>query len=198
VSPLSGPDNNNAAIRFDIKEVGRVKTVREFIVLAENMPSCINGQIVAFDGGLRGIVMGFTEQDVQILILGPKAHIKAGDKVYSKAQSLYLPVGNAFVGRIVNALCEPVDGKGPIAADEEYLVFRDAPGIMDRSTVERTLESGTRIIDTIMPLALGQRQLLVGDRQTGKTTVTTDAIINQKGNNVICIYVRSASLIRLW
>ncbi|MFH1459972.1 MAG: F0F1 ATP synthase subunit alpha [Candidatus Omnitrophota bacterium] len=186
---LSPKKNNNpGVIQFDIKEIGVVKSVREFVVLAENMPSCVNGQIVEFDSGLRGIVMGFTEKDVQILMLGPKAQIRAGDKVYSKAKALFQPVGDKFVGRIVNALCEPVDGKGPIESDEMYPVFKDAPGVMDRSTVERTLESGTRIIDTLMPLAWGQRQLLVGDRQTGKTTVVTDAMINQKDKGIICIY----------
>ena len=185
MSPEHKTDNK---IKFDIKEVGRVKAVREFIVLAENMPSCVNGQIVEFDGGLRGIVMGFTPDEVQILMLGPKAKIRAGDKVYSKAKSLYLPVGDKFIGRVVNALCEPVDGNGDIERADMFSVFREAPGVMDRETVERTLESGTRIIDAIMPLALGQRQLLVGDRQTGKTSVTTDAIINQKGKDVICIY----------
>ncbi len=180
--------NKPQAARFDVKEVGRVKAVREFIVLAEDMPSCVNGQIVGFDNGMQGIVMGFTEEEVQVLILGPKAQIRAGDKVYSKAQSFYLPVGDAFAGRIVNALCEPVDGKGLIETGTKAEVFRDAPGIMDRTTVERTLESGTRIVDTIMPLALGQRQLLVGDRQTGKTTMAIDAILNQKERNIVCIY----------
>lgn len=180
--------NKTHAIKFDVKEVGCVKAVREFIVLAENMPSCVNGQIVEFEAGLRGIVMGFTQDEVQILMLGPKAKIRAGDKVYSQAKSLYLPVGDGFVGRVVNALCEPVDSKGEIKTDAMFPVFKEAPGIMDRDAVERTLESGTRIIDTIMPLALGQRQLLVGDRQTGKSSVTTDAIINQKGKDVICIY----------
>ncbi len=188
MSPSPEQQNNTHAIKFDVKEVGIVKAVREFIVLAENMPSCVNGQIVEFDQGLRGIVMGFTQDEVQILMLGPKASIRAGDKVYSKAKSLYLPVGDGFVGRVVNALCEPVDGQGEIKTDDNFPVFKEAPGIMDRDSVERTLESGTRIIDTIMPLALGQRQLLVGDRQTGKTSVTTDAIINQKGKDVICIY----------
>jgi len=188
VSQHPTQSNNVKKVTFDVKEVGRVKAVREFVVLAENMPSCINGQIVEFDGGLRGIVMGFTEHDVQILMLGPKGQVRAGDKVYSKAKSMYLPVGDAYVGRIVNAMCEPVDSKGPIGQADQYPVFRDAPGVMDRKTVERTLESGTRIIDTIMPLALGQRQLLLGDRQTGKTSVGIDAIINQKGKDVICIY----------
>jgi len=177
-----------SGISFDVREVGRVTAVREFVIRAADMPSCINGQIVEFDQGLRGIVMGFTENDVQILMLGPKARIRAGDSVYSKALSLYLPVGKNFVGRVVNALCEPVDGRGPIAADEQCPVFRDAPEVMDRDSVERTLESGTRILDTMIPLAKGQRQLVVGDRQTGKTSLCLDAILNQKGKDVICIY----------
>ncbi|MBU2064209.1 MAG: F0F1 ATP synthase subunit alpha [Candidatus Omnitrophica bacterium] len=186
---MSTPINSESVkIKFNVKEIGKVSAVREFIVLAQDMPSCINGQIVEFERGLRGMVMGFTEKDVQILMLGPKAQIRAGDNVYSKAQSLYLPSGEAFIGRIVNALCEPVDGKDAIEASDENPVFRDAPGVMDRMDVERTLESGTRIIDTIMPLAKGQRQLIIGDRQTGKTTIATDAIINQKGKEVICIY----------
>jgi len=180
--------NSSKKIKFKAQEIGTVRAVREFVVLAKDMPSCVNGQIVEFEGGLRGIVMGFTHDDVQILMLGPKAKIRAGDKVYSKAQSLYLPAGDGFIGRVVNALAEPVDGQGPIAAEEKCKVFQEAPGVMDRATVERTLESGTRIIDTIMPLALGQRQLLVGDRQTGKTSVTIDAILNQKGKQIVCIY----------
>ena len=181
-------NNGNADISFDVREVGRVTAVREFIVRATDMPSCINGQIVEFDQGLRGMVMGFTEHDVQILMMGPKARIRAGDSVYSKALSLYLPVGKNFIGRAVNALCEPVDGRGPIEATEMCPVFRDAPGVMDRAAVERTLESGTRIIDSMLPLAKGQRQLVVGDRQTGKTAMCLDAILNQKGKDVVCIY----------
>ncbi|MCM8813480.1 MAG: F0F1 ATP synthase subunit alpha [Candidatus Omnitrophica bacterium] len=182
------PPELKPEISFEVREVGTVTSVREFIVKAADMPSVINGQIVEFDGGLRGMVMGFTEKDVQILILGPKARIRAGDKVYSSAKALQLPVGEAFRGRIVNALAEPVDGKGPVSAAEYYSVFRDAPSLMDRKSVERTLESGTRIVDAIMPLAKGQRQLIVGDRQTGKTTLAIDAILNQREQGVICIY----------
>lgn len=186
LSPVKA--SNGQKVKFNVQEVGRIKAVKEFIVLATDMPSCVNGQIVEFSQGLHGIVMGFTQEDVQILILGPKGQLRAGDKVYSKAKSLYLPVGNAFKGRIIDVLCNPIDGKGPVIADTQSPIFKDAPEVMDRDTVERTLESGTRIIDTIIPLALGQRQLLVGDRQTGKTTVALDAIINQQGKEVICIY----------
>ncbi|KPK96468.1 MAG: hypothetical protein AMJ95_14120 [Omnitrophica WOR_2 bacterium SM23_72] len=173
---------------FEVKEVGFVQSVRKFIVIAKGLPSCMNGQIVEFANGIRGLVMGFTEEKVQILILGDASGIRAGDEVYNKGESLELPASEGFIGRAINALCEPQDGLGPIEPDEFLPVFKVAPGVMDRVPVKDTLESGTLIIDAIIPLAKGQRQLLIGDRLTGKTTVALDAILNQKGKNVICIY----------
>ncbi len=173
---------------FEIREVGVVQAVRKFIVIARGMPSCFNGQMVEFANGTFGLVMGFSEEKVQILALGDPSGIRAGDEVYNKGQSLKLPVGNAFVGRVVDALCRPQDGNGPIQAQDTFPVFIVAPGVMDRQPVKETLESGTLIIDAIIPLAKGQRQLLIGDRLTGKTSVALDAIINQKGKDVICIY----------
>ena len=188
MSPLPMKANYSPKILFNIREVGIVKSVREFIIRVVDMPSCINGQIVFFENGLRGLVMGFTEKEVQVLALGPKALIRAGDKVYSQGEFLSLPAGDAFIGRIVNALGDPVDQKGAIPFRISLPVFREAPGVMSRMPVERTLESGLRLIDTMIPLAKGQRQLLIGDRQTGKTTVGIDAILNQKGKDVVCIY----------
>jgi len=173
---------------FEIREVGFVESVRKFIVIAKGMPSCINGQIVEFANGILGLVMGFTEEKVQILVLGDPIGIRAGDEVYNKGKSLILPVGEAFVGRVVDALCRPLDGLGPVAAQAQLPAFIVAPGVMDRQPVNQTLESGTLIIDAIIPLAKGQRQLLIGDRITGKTSVALDAMINQKGKDVICIY----------
>jgi len=180
--------NSNSNAVFDIREVGYVQSVRKFIVIAKGMPSCINGQMVEFANGTFGLVMGFTEEKVQILVLGDPIGIRAGDEVYNKGKSLTLPVGDAFVGRLVDALCRPQDGLGPVASSTEFPVFIVAPGVMDRQPVNQTLESGTLIIDAIIPLAKGQRQLLIGDRITGKTSVALDAIINQKGKDVICIY----------
>jgi F-type H+-transporting ATPase subunit alpha len=180
--------NNNAATEFEIKEVGYVQSVRKFIVIAKGLPSCMNGQIVEFSKGILGLVMGFNEDKVQILVLGDASSIRAGDEVYNKAKSLNLPVSKAFIGRIVNGLCQPQDGLPPVETDEFYPVFRVAPGVMERVPVKETLESGTLIIDAIIPLAKGQRQLLIGDRLTGKTTIAIDAILNQKGKDVICIY----------
>lgn len=180
--------NNKTVARFEIKEKGIVQSVRKFIVIAKGLPSRINGQIVEFANGLLGLVMGFTEEKVQILVLGDASYIRGGDEVYNKGNSLNLPVSKAFTGRVVNGLCQPQDGLGHIEADEFYPVFRIAPGVMDRVPVKETLESGTLIIDGIIPLAKGQRQLIIGDRLTGKTSVAVDAILNQRDKDVICIY----------
>ena len=180
--------NGKVSAHFEIREVGQVLAVRKFIVLAKGMPSCMNGQIVEFANGVLGLVMGFTEEKVQILVLGDATHIRAGDEVYNKGKSLILPVSEAFLGRVVNSLCQPLDGLAAIEAEKYLPVFRVAPGVMDRVPVKETLETGTLILDAIIPIAKGQRQLLIGDRLTGKTTVTVDAIINQKGKEVVCIY----------
>lgn len=180
--------NNASQVKFEVREVGRVKSVREFIVIATDLPSCINGQIVEFEKGIRGLVMGFMGDDVQILVLGSKTAIRTGDKVYSRGKGLSLPVGEKFLGRMVNSLCEPMDQAGPIEAQEYYPVFRVAPGVMERIPVNKTLETGTKILDITIPIAKGQRQLIIGDRLTGKTTVAVDAILNQKGKDVVCIY----------
>jgi F-type H+-transporting ATPase subunit alpha len=181
-------DQKETVAGFEIREVGHVEAVRKFIVVAKGLPSCMNGQLVEFANGVSGLVMGFTEEKVQILVLGDATHIRAGDEVYNKGKSLSLPVGEAFLGRVINSLCQPQDGLEPIVANDTLPVFREAPGVMDRVPVKETLETGTLILDAIIPIAKGQRQLLIGDRLTGKTTVAIDAILNQKGKNVICIY----------
>jgi len=177
-----------ATAQFHVHEIGTIVAVRECIVRVKGMPSCINGQIVEFERGGRGMVLGFNEHEVQVLLLNTKGALHVGDQVLSKGEFLHLPVGDAFLGRIVNALCEPVDGLGPIPAADNYPVFAEAPGVMDRAPVKETLETGTLLLDAVIPIAKGQRQLLIGDRMTGKTTVAIDAIINQKGRDVVCIY----------
>ncbi|MFH0838752.1 MAG: F0F1 ATP synthase subunit alpha [Candidatus Omnitrophota bacterium] len=180
--------HNKPSAHFEAREVGQVESVRKFVVLAKGLPSCMNGQIVEFANGIPGLVVGFTETKVQILVLGDASSIRAGSEVYNKGKSLNLPVSEAFLGRIVNGLCQPLDGLGPIEAKEFYPVFRIAPGVMDRVPVKKTLETGTLILDAIIPIAKGQRQLLIGDRITGKTSVAIDVILNQKGKDVVCIY----------
>jgi F-type H+-transporting ATPase subunit alpha len=187
---MSNPQliNDKSVVGFEVREVGRVESVRKFIVIASGLPSCMNGQLIEFSTGTQGLVMGFTETKVQILVLGDSTTIRAGDEVYNKGKSLTLPVSENFLGRMVNALCQPQDCAGPIEAKEYFPAFRVAPGVMERVPVKETLETGTLILDAIIPIAKGQRQLLIGDRLIGKTTVALDAILNQKGKNVVCIY----------
>lgn len=186
--PELGIIDKKTTAKFEAREVGEVYSVRKFIVIAKGLPSCVNGQLVEFSGGRLGLVMGFSEEKVQILVLGDPSALRAGDEVYNKGRSLELPVGGAFLGRIVNGLAQPQDGLGEITADAMYPVFRAAPSVMERRPIKETLETGTLILDAIIPIAKGQRQLIIGDRLTGKTSVAIDAIINQKGKNVVCIY----------
>ncbi len=181
-------EQKNESAKFQAHEAGNILSVRECIVKVKGMPSCINGQIVEFETGGRGMVFGFNENEVHVLVLNSKSALHIGDKVISTGEFLRLPVGEAFLGRIVNSLCEPVDNDGYIEASDTFAVFNDAPGVMDRVPVKETLETGTLLLDAVIPIAKGQRQLLIGDRLTGKTTVAVDAIINQKERGVICIY----------
>ncbi|MFC1645939.1 F0F1 ATP synthase subunit alpha [Candidatus Omnitrophota bacterium] len=180
--------NKESVANFDIREVGKIKSVRKFIITATGLTSCINGQIVEFQQGNLGLVMGFKGDEAQILALGLNISFRTGDEVYNRGQSLSLPVGEAFLGRVVNSLCEPVDDLGKIESQEHYPVFSEAAEVMDRVPVDKTFETGTLVMDTVIPIAKGQRQLLIGDRITGKTTVAVDMILNQKGKGVICIY----------
>jgi len=173
---------------YDVREVGRIQSIREFLVTAIGLPSCINGQIVEFEGGHLGLVMGFKGEQVQILALSLNINLRIGDEVYNRGQLLDLPVGEDFLGRTVNSLCEPVDGLGRIESKQRAFVFSDAPGVMDRVPVDQTTETGTFALDVVIPIAKGQRQLLIGDRLTGKSTVAIDAILNQKGKGVVCVY----------
>ncbi|MDD5729606.1 MAG: F0F1 ATP synthase subunit alpha [Candidatus Omnitrophica bacterium] len=181
-------DTNTSVAKFDIHEEGTIITVRECVVKVKGLPSCINGQIVEFEQGGKGIVMGFNENEVHVLVLNVKDSLHIGGKVLSKGEFLRLPVGENFMGRIVSGLCEPLDNAGPIEAADYFPVFAEAPGVMDRAPVKETLETGTLLLDAVIPIAKGQRQLLIGDRLTGKSTIATDAIINQRERNVICIY----------
>ena len=173
---------------FDVREVGRVSTVREFIVEVEGLPSCLNGQRVEFSNGDLGMVMGFTEKKVLVLAFGAKARISAGDQVYSRGEPFLAPVGDSFIGRVVTSLGSPFDSDPNLKIDTHRPIFFEAPGVMERNPVCDALETGVRTIDSSFPIAKGQRQLIIGDQMTGKTTILTDTILNQKGKNVICIY----------
>lgn len=174
--------------RFDVREVGRVTSVREFIAKVQGLPSCMNGQMVEFAHGDPGMVMGFTEDSVLVLMFGNKARVRAGDEVYSRGEPFTIPVGEAFLGRVVSALGAPQDGQGSIASAARHPTFREAPGVMERLPVNNALETGIRIIDASFPIAKGQRQLIIGDQMTGKTTLVTDTMLNQRDTGVVCIY----------
>jgi len=173
---------------LDIKEVGYVKDVRRGIAKVQGIPSCIYGQLVQFSHGTKGIVMGFNMHEVLVIILGEEGNISVGDTVSSVAELISVPVGEAYLGRIVNSLGEPIDGKGEIIPSDIYPVFREAPGVMEREPVTDALDTGIKIIDLTIPVGKGQRELIIGDRQVGKSSIGIDAIINQKGRDVLCIY----------
>ncbi|MBF0253556.1 MAG: F0F1 ATP synthase subunit alpha [Candidatus Omnitrophica bacterium] len=177
-----------AKIAFDIQETGTIHEVRKMIVRVRGLPGAAFGQPVLLPGDLRGMVIGYDEKDVMILAFNELSHVRSGDTVKTREESLLLPVGDEFLGRAVNGLAQPLDGKGGIRADGQLPVFGAAPGIMDRAAIRRPLRTGTTSVDAIIPIGLGQRELIIGDRVTGKTTLATDAVINQKDRGTLCVY----------
>lgn len=171
-----------------ISEVGRVKEIKQSIVKVEGLQNCMLGQLVSFSNGMRGFVMGFNPSEVLVLFLGMVKGIKAGDEVRLREEFFKVPVGKNFLGRIVNPLCEDLDGKGAVAEDAMADIFREAPAVLDREPVHKMLTTGIRIIDSVLPIGKGQRQLILGDRMTGKTSIAIDSILNQKNKDVVCIY----------
>ena len=171
-----------------ISEVGRVKEIKQSIVKVEGLPNCMLGQLVTFANGMKGFVMGFNPREVLVLLLGISQGIKAGDEVSLREETFRVAVGKNFVGRIVNSLCEDLDGKGAIAQDSYADIFREAPAVLDREPVNQMMVTGIRLIDSILPIGKGQRQLIIGDRMTGKTSIAVDSILYQKGKDVLCVY----------
>lgn len=173
---------------LDIREVGKIEELRQGIVKISGLPNCSYGEVVEFENGMKGMIIEFNPECSFAIIFGDERNIKVGDMVSSRGGLLNVPVGDAFIGRIVDALARPLDGKGDIQSSETYPVFREAAGVMEREPISETMHTGIKIIDMLIPLGKGQRELIVGDRQIGKTTIGLDTIINQKGKNVICIY----------
>jgi len=170
------------------KEVGQVKSIRGCIVFVVGFKNCINGQLVQFGYGTFGTILGFNEDEAQVLIVKESSSIKTGDEVYASLEPFNVPVGENFIGRVVTSLCEPFDSLGPIKEDAFYPIFAESPSILQRQVLNLTLETGTKVIDAMIPVGLGQRELILGNKITGKTTIITDTIINQKNTEVICIY----------
>ncbi len=171
------------------KEYGTIITKKQGVVIAEGLENCIYGQLIDLGKGSKGIVIGYTEKIVQILVLKEKAAINAGDRISSSMEPLTTPVGKNFIGRVVTALGESRDSGAPVRPDEYFPIFRDSPPIMVRGPVEKSLETGVKILDSMIPIGRGQRELMTGDRMSGKTTIATDTILMQKGKGTTCIYV---------
>lgn len=169
-------------------EEGWIRVIRGCIVIVEGFKSCINGQVIRFGYGTRGTIIGFDENEAQVLIIRQQEQLKTGDKAIATMEAFVTPVGEEFIGRIVNPLGEVMDGLGPLKPDAMYPIFIDAPSILERKELSRTLETGLKVVDAMIPVGFGQRELILGDKMTGKTTVCTDTILNQKDTGVLCIY----------
>ena len=192
------PEEITKIIRSQIKnyenkiqstETGVVILVGDGIAKASGLDQCMAGELVEFPNGAYGMAQNLEEDTVSIVILGNDNGIKEGDIVKRTGKVVSVPVGAGLIGRVVNALGEPIDGKGAIVNEGFRPIEMPAPGIIDRQHVSRPLQTGIKAIDSMIPIGRGQRELIIGDRQTGKTTIATDTILNQKGKNVICIYV---------
>jgi len=205
---------------LQIREVGEIKEIKKSVAKVTGLSSCMNGQLLDITANAKGMIMGFIEDESLILLLGRTEEVKVADPAYSSMETFKIPVGEGFLGRVVNALAEPLDGKGPIAspviarrpkADEAiskseiasltsfarnddgfqsayYPLFRDAPSVLERVPITEVFETGLLIIDATIPIGKGQRELIIGDRMIGKSSISIDAIINQKDKGVICIY----------
>ena len=170
-------------------ETGSVILVGDGIARAVGLEKCMSGELVEFDNGAYGMAQNLEENSVSIVLLGDEGGIKEGSVVKRTGRVVSVPVGEAMIGRVVNALGQPIDGKGPIDTAEYRPIESPAPGIIQRQGVSVPLQTGIKAIDSMIPIGRGQRELIIGDRQTGKTVIATDTIINQKGTGVICIYV---------
>lgn len=189
ISKIIRSQIENYENKMETSETGVVILVGDGIAKASGLDNCMAGELVEFPDGSYGMAQNLEENTVSIVILGSDQGIKEGDVVKRTGKVVSVPVGAKLIGRVVNALGEPIDGKGAIKADEYKAIESPAPGIIERQHVNRPLQTGIKAIDSMIPIGRGQRELIIGDRQTGKTTIATDTILNQKGKNVICIYV---------
>ena len=175
--------------KLETSQTGVVILVGDGIARASGLDQCMAGELIEFPNGSYGMAQNLEEDTVSIVILGTDQGIKEGDTVKRTGRVVSVPVGEQLIGRVVNALGEPIDGKGPIEAAGYEPIEKNAPGIIERQHVDTPLQTGIKAIDSMIPIGRGQRELIIGDRQTGKTTIATDTILNQKGKDVICIYV---------
>ncbi len=181
---LSGYQN-----KLSVEETGVVTYVGDGVARAHGLNNALAGELLKFQNGVYGMVQNLESNNVGIVVLGDFTHIREGDTVKRTGKVMQVPVGNAMVGRVVNSLGQPIDGKGKINTDKTRPIEHKAPGIMARGAVNQPLQTGIKAIDSLIPIGRGQRELIIGDRKTGKTSIAIDTILNQKNQNVICIYV---------
>ena len=175
--------------KLEVSDVGTVIQVADGIARVHGLENAMQGELLEFPGGVYGMVLNLEEDNVGAVLLGDHKNINEGDMVKTTARVVEVPVGDAMIGRVVNALGQPIDGKGPIVTDKYRQIERVASGVIARKSVDTPLQTGIKAIDAMVPIGRGQRELIIGDRQTGKTAIAIDTIINQKGQNVLCIYV---------
>src|SRR5271167_763719 len=170
--------------RIQVDEVGTVISLGDGIARVHGLDKVMAGELIEFPHGIAGLAMNLDEDQVGAVLLGDYTEIKEGDEVKRTGKIMSVPVGEALIGRVVNSLGEPIDDKGPIASDQFIALERIAPGVIDRQPVREPMATGLKAIDSMIPVGRGQRELIIGDRQTGKTAVALDTIINSKGNNL--------------
>jgi F-type H+/Na+-transporting ATPase subunit alpha len=188
ISRLLREQIENYQQAVSVEEVGAVITVGDGIARVHGLDRCMSGEMLEFPHGVYGIALNLEEDEVGVVLLGDYTAIKEGDTVKRTRTIMSVPVGDALIGRVVNPLGQPLDDKGPISATERIPLERLAPGVVDRQPVREPLQTGIKAIDSMIPIGRGQRELIIGDRQTGKTAIILDTIINQKGGDMICIY----------
>src|SRR6476646_7378113 len=176
------------AVDVDVAEVGTIVSVGDGIARVHGVEKTMAGEMLEFPHGLFGIALNLGEESVGAVLLGDYTESREGDTVKRTGRIISVPVGTELIGRVVNALGQPIDGKGPIVSKEQMPIERIAPGVVARSPVKEPMQTGLKAIDAMVPIGRGQRELIIGDRQTGKTAVAVDAIINQGDKDVVCIY----------
>ena len=189
ISDLLKKRIEDLGVSADLRTQGTVISVTDGIVRIHGLSDVMQGEMLEFPGNTYGLAMNLERDSVGAVILGEYTHISEGDTVRTTGRILQVPVGPELIGRVVNALGQPIDGKGPIEAKAYDVVEKIAPGVIERQSVDQPVQTGLKSIDAMVPIGRGQRELIIGDRQTGKTAVALDTIINQKGKNLICVYV---------
>src|SRR6187402_1985399 len=189
ISSILKDQIKNFGKEAEVSEIGQVLSVGDGIARVYGLDNVQAGEMVEFPGGIRGMALNLEADNVGVVIFGDDRTIKEGDTVKRTGAIVEVPVGKELLGRVVDALGNPIDGKGPIQAAERRRVDIKAPGIIPRRSVHEPVQTGLKALDALVPIGRGQRELIIGDRQTGKTAVAIDTIINQKGGDLLCIYV---------